>query len=95
MARSRNEGGHLLPLDDMELIHYSDRGTQYCPVDHQAVLHKRGILISMSGRGNCFENSLDLHRKNGLRTLSDPPRRVRSHQEGADLADRFAIPPAG
>ena len=35
------------------LGHHSDRGSQYCSVDYQALLRKRGIQISMSGRGNC------------------------------------------
>ena len=40
------------------LIHHSDRGSQYCSTDYQAELRKHGILISMSGRGNCFDNSM-------------------------------------
>jgi transposase InsO family protein len=39
------------------LVHHSDRGSQYCSADYQALLRKRGILISMSGRGNCYDNS--------------------------------------
>lgn len=35
------------------LVHHSDRGSQDCSVDYQALLRKRGIQISMSGRGNC------------------------------------------
>lgn len=27
-------------------------------MDYQALLRKRGILISMSGRGNCYDNSM-------------------------------------
>ena len=40
------------------LVHHSDRGSQYCSVDYQAVLRKRGILISMSGKGNCYDNAM-------------------------------------
>ncbi len=40
------------------LVHHSDRGSQYCSVDYQALLRKCGILISMSGRGNCYDNSM-------------------------------------
>lgn len=40
------------------LVRHSDRGSQYCSVDYQALLRKRGILISMSGRGNCNDNSM-------------------------------------
>lgn len=38
------------------LLHHSDRGSQYCSVDYQALLRARGIRISMSGRGNCYDN---------------------------------------
>jgi putative transposase len=45
-------------------IHHSDRGSQYCSVDDQALLRKRGILVSMSGKGNCYDNSMVLGREN-------------------------------
>jgi putative transposase len=37
------------------LIHHADRGSQYCSLDYQAELRKNGIVISMSGKGNCFD----------------------------------------
>jgi putative transposase len=40
------------------LVHHSDRGLQYCSVSYQALLRKRGVRISMSGRGNCYDNSM-------------------------------------
>ena len=40
------------------LIHHSDRGSQYCSTEYQAELRKHGILISMSGKGNCYDNSM-------------------------------------
>ena len=40
------------------LVHHSDRGSQYCAVDYQALLRKCGILISMSGRGNGHDNAM-------------------------------------
>jgi transposase InsO family protein len=40
------------------LIHHSDRGSQFCSMDYQAELKAHGILISMSGRGNCFDNAM-------------------------------------
>lgn len=40
------------------LIHHSDRGSQYCSVAYQAELKKHGILISMSGKGNCYDNAV-------------------------------------
>jgi len=40
------------------LIHHADRGSQYCSMDYQAELRKHGILISMSGKGNCYDNAM-------------------------------------
>ena len=40
------------------LIHHSDRGSQYCSIDYQAELRRHGILISMSGSGNCYDNAM-------------------------------------
>ncbi len=48
------------------LVDHSDRGSQYCSVDYQARLLRRGILTSMSGRGNCDDNSIALRLKNSL-----------------------------
>ena len=39
------------------LIHHSDRGSQYCSIDYQAELGKHGVSISMSGKGNCYDNA--------------------------------------
>ena len=40
------------------LIYHSDRGSQYCSTDYQAELEALGILISMSGWGNCLDNAM-------------------------------------
>lgn len=40
------------------LIHHSDRGSQYCSIDYQALLRSKGIMISMSGKGNCYDNAM-------------------------------------
>ncbi len=40
------------------LLHHSDRGSQYCSIEYQAELWRHGILISMSGKGNCYDNSM-------------------------------------
>jgi transposase InsO family protein len=39
------------------LLHHSDRGSQYASHDYRALLAKHGIEISMSGKGNCFDNA--------------------------------------
>ena len=40
------------------LIHHSDRGSQYCSFDYQTKLKENGIMISMSGKGNCYDNAM-------------------------------------
>ena len=40
------------------LIHHADRGSQYCSNDYQAELRRHKILISMSGKGNCYDNAM-------------------------------------
>ena len=40
------------------LIHHSDRGSQYCSIDYQAELRRHGIQISMSGKGDCYDNAM-------------------------------------
>ena len=40
------------------LIHHSDRGSQYCSADYQARLRHKGVVISMSGKGNCYDNAM-------------------------------------
>ncbi|WP_458789670.1 IS3 family transposase [Yoonia sp. MH D7] len=39
-------------------IHHTDRGSQYCSGDYQKRLNKRGFEVSMSGKGNCYDNSM-------------------------------------
>ena len=40
------------------LLHHSDRGVQYASDDYQALLAERGIVCSMSGRGDCYDNAV-------------------------------------
>ena len=40
------------------LVHHSDRGGQYCSTEYQAELRRHGVLISMSGKGNCYDNAM-------------------------------------
>ncbi len=41
-----------------ELIHHSDRGSQYLSDDFQALLKQHGITCSMSDKGNCYDNAV-------------------------------------
>jgi putative transposase len=38
-------------------IHQTDRGSQYCSYDCQRRLRELGFQISMSGKGNCYDNA--------------------------------------
>ncbi len=40
------------------LLHHSDRGSQYASRDYRRELRDRGITCSMSRRGDCWDNSV-------------------------------------
>jgi len=40
------------------LMHHSDRGSQYASQDYQALLVRLGINVSISRKGNCWDNSV-------------------------------------
>ena len=42
---------------DSGLVHHSDRGSQYAAHDYRAVLKARGITVSMSRKGDCWDNA--------------------------------------
>ena len=43
---------------ESELLHHSDRGCQYTSAEYRAELAKAGITVSMSRRGNCWDNAV-------------------------------------
>lgn len=40
------------------LLHHSDRGVQYASDDYQHLLTTHDITVSMSGRGDCWDNAM-------------------------------------
>jgi putative transposase len=38
-------------------IHHTDRGSQYCSHDYQKILRQNGFNVSMSGKGNCYDDA--------------------------------------
>jgi putative transposase len=40
-----------------QLLHHSDRGSQYTSTGYQRLLTQQGIQVSMSGTGNCYDNA--------------------------------------
>jgi putative transposase len=39
------------------VIVHSDRGSQYCAHEYQALLRGHGLICSMSAKGNCYDNA--------------------------------------
>jgi len=40
-----------------ELLHHSDRGSQYCSHEYRNLLERFGLKASMSRKGNCYDNA--------------------------------------
>ena len=51
--------------DTKGLIHHSDRGIQYCSNQYTQLLKRKGVGISMAGKGNAYENAI-AERVNGI-----------------------------
>jgi putative transposase len=43
---------------DVGLLHHSDQGSTYASEDYQSRLAVRGLVCSMSRRGNCYDNAV-------------------------------------
>ena len=39
------------------LMHHSDRGSQYCSYEYRQLMEQFNMQVSMSGKGNCFDNA--------------------------------------
>jgi len=39
------------------LLLHSDQGSQYCAAEYRQILDQKGIMASMSRRGNCYDNA--------------------------------------
>ncbi|GAA6207106.1 hypothetical protein NBRC116601_03990 [Cognatishimia sp. WU-CL00825] len=40
-----------------DCIHHTDRGSQYYSHDYPKILRRHGFKVSMSGKGNCYDNA--------------------------------------
>jgi transposase InsO family protein len=40
------------------ILHHSDRGVQYACADYRGLLARHGLQLSMSRRGNCYDNAV-------------------------------------
>jgi putative transposase len=41
-----------------DLLHHTDRGSQYTASDYLALLERHGVQVSMSGKGNPYDNAM-------------------------------------
>jgi putative transposase len=42
---------------ELGLLHHTDRGSQYTSTSYREELERRGVVVSMSRRGNCYDNA--------------------------------------
>ena len=38
-------------------IHHTDSGSQYCSHDYQKIFRQHNFQVSVSGKGNCYDNA--------------------------------------
>jgi len=65
------------------LIHHSDRGSQYCSHEYQALLRGHEMRVSMSRKGNCYDNAPAESFWGTLKTELVHHRRYQSRAEAA------------
>jgi putative transposase len=41
-----------------DLIHHSDRGSEYASISYQMMLYEQNIQVSMSKKGDCYDNAM-------------------------------------
>ena len=71
-----------------ELIHHSDRGSQYLSDDFQALLEQHGVSCSMSGKGSCYDNAVVESFFASLKRERTKRRKYRTREEAtADVFD--------
>lgn len=70
------------------LVHHSDRGVQYCCRDYIQRLEARGILISMSRRGNPYDNA---RAESFIKTLKSEEVWLRQYRDIADARDSIGM----
>jgi putative transposase len=67
------------------LIHHSDRGSQYCSNDYTQLLNKKEVEISMTNKGDPYENAI-AERVNGILKTDFNLSRIFDNREDALIA---------
>lgn len=70
-----------------DIIHHSDRGSQYCSQAYVAKLKEHGFRISMSRAGNPYDNALA---ESFMRTLKCEEVYLSSYRDLADVRQRLS-----
>jgi putative transposase len=74
------------------LIHHSDRGSQYCSHEYQALLRSYEMRVSMSRQGNCYDNAPIESFWGTLKTELVHHRRYQTHAEAVrEISDYIDI----
>ncbi len=71
--------GRRQPVE--ELMHHSDRGSQYTSLAYQSVLAQFPIQVSMSGKGDCYDNAMMESFFSSLKTECVNQQVYQSHSE--------------
>jgi transposase InsO family protein len=66
-----------------DLIHHSDRGVQYSSLRYQQRLWSRGMMCSMSRKGNCYDNAVMESFFHTLKVERSDWKKYRTKQEAA------------
>jgi putative transposase len=70
------------------LMHHSDRGCQYTSRDYQCLLKQEGIQVSMSRKGNCWDNAVMERFFGSLKSERTDHKRYLTREEAkADIID--------
>jgi putative transposase len=74
------------------LVHHSDRGSQYCSQEYRQILERFGLRVSMSRKGNCYDNAPMESFWGTLKQELVNHRRYRTRQEAvADITEYIEI----
>lgn len=70
------------------LVHHSDRGVQYCCREYVERLERHGVLISMSRRGNPYDNA---RAESFLKTLKSEEVGLRQYRDSDDARQSIGV----